>query len=166
MKRKRVHTSFFITPTSSYIVIIALSLAQPDSMEMIIKRKRHRGHELNSANNYIVTRRRENIYVVFERRDKRKTRKYFCCFRVFKKQRTKKRKLKQTNAKERNIKEASKRNRKTRETKTCGEKKTKQREPRNIFGVFWIIKDAIKTKKQLKRKSFWVFDKLKKQLEN
>ena len=88
---------------------------------MIINHKRHRGHELNSANNYTVTRRRENIFVVFG---------------FLRNNEQRRKKLKQTNAKERNIKEETKKNKKTRETKTCGEKKTKRRESRNIFGVF------------------------------
>ena len=65
-EEKRVHTRFLITPTSSYIVIIALSLAQPDDIKVIIQCKRHRGHELNSANNYTITRRKEKTFVVFK----------------------------------------------------------------------------------------------------
>ena len=65
-EEKIVHTSLLITPTSSYIVITALSLAQPDDIKIIIVCKHHHGHELNSANNYTITGRREIFFVVFE----------------------------------------------------------------------------------------------------
>ena len=134
-EEKRVHTSFLITPTSSYIVIIALSLAQPDDIKIIIVCKHHRGHELNSAKHYIITRRRENIFVVFENLIKRKTRKSSCSFRVFKKQRKKKREIRTQKQKGRNNREEQREARKQANRKDA-ERRKPNKEKQEMFLVF------------------------------
>ena len=55
------------------------------------------------------------------------------------------------------------------ETKTCGEKKTKRREPRNVFGVFLNEWRRNKNKETTKEKiflGFWQIKEATKELEN